>query len=609
MVVFLAHSCLAPFQSRSMDKAVYTQKICDVRAARGRLQEQLVGRILHARVEKIGHDKEKFSCYLVDDNMPQSVLLVEAWGQVDRAHACKELLNRNGQAVSVTNCKITSKGKTLAFHGKAVKVTFDASAKVVQVKDAQAAGVPQALPLISISDIGLLASACSVSVKGVIHCAGAAVEREISGSQSAKQKKHVANVKLACDSKMIDCAFWGELAHTVGGLTEGQAVRLDLMLVKPEAGGLFKLVSTEHTVVTPVQGAEAQQMSQDLSKQLDSMSPEYGVSRQQKLSQASAQVSLVVLRHMSGGGGSVSFSGMVKIPAVYVVDVRGLSALEPESVTYTGCRKCKRVVDEVSCPLHPDAGLAKLAGAAITLADPSATMEAYMYQESLLTLGKLLNLVGDDAEWRGPVNDLLQAAGVRPFVARAAVGPRVKKEGHWMDLLDLEFGVNKDGALGAYHSDSIGLPSGGDGVPSACCKTVAADALGQLTIKGKSGSRVIGQAIVLGLAAAEPEVTVLPGIDGMSVRLQATCQVCDGSMVLLQEGVPLTVKFLSRLRAGEPVKAAVTAGKGCLVVHRASSVEHFSETRFLFRHEAMEFIKVVDRKRVQWKRKCNHCLE
>ena len=66
----------------------------------------------------------------MDGDSLRSVLVLEAWALADQAHMKQTLFPHAGQVVKLTNFKLQSKGRSLGYFDRDLKVAFDKNSKV-----------------------------------------------------------------------------------------------------------------------------------------------------------------------------------------------------------------------------------------------------------------------------------------------------------------------------------------------------------------------------------------------------------------------------------------------------------------------------------------------
>ena len=126
-----------------------------------------------------------------------------------------------------------------------------------------------------------------------------------------------------------------------------------------------------------------------------------------------------------------------------------------------------------------------------------------------------------------------------------------------MDLFDLAPAVSAEGVLGAFH-DLPSLPGDdGDGLAPLCCQHLHQNEMGQLQAKFESQTRLIDGAMCMFRVRAEPEQYIVQDVDGLIVKVQAECCVCNQTVTLQQAGAPQSVQTMNRMRVGELALANV----------------------------------------------------
>ena len=111
-------------------KAAYVCPIKDLSVMAGRVSEQVCGRLVHHFTETFKKGSSKTVAVIVDGESLRSVLVLEAWSAQDQAHMNQSLLPHAGKVVSVTNFKVQSKGRSLVYFDRDLKVAFDKLTKV-----------------------------------------------------------------------------------------------------------------------------------------------------------------------------------------------------------------------------------------------------------------------------------------------------------------------------------------------------------------------------------------------------------------------------------------------------------------------------------------------
>ena len=319
-------------------KEKFTVEIQKLAVKGGRLKEKLVVQVVLGYKEVL-RTKEKAVAVVVDNDNFQSVLLVEAWSVVDTAALSKEVISRVGKVISIENAKVASKGKSLTWHTRSLKVSFDVHTVVKEVEDS--GKLPKVLPTIALGDISMLTNTCLVSVIAAIHEAGTMTEPEVSPGM----KKPVTNLRISLHDKAMSAAFWGpELASCMSGASVGEVYRIDWIMAVPEGVNNVKLSSTTGTSVRKLEGAEADTVRTGLAACPTSMSAVYRKSRQEKLDEEVSRANLSLVEHMAKADVQQdAYKGTVMVPGCFVRDVHGISA-ESGVAFYKGCSRCRKML-------------------------------------------------------------------------------------------------------------------------------------------------------------------------------------------------------------------------------------------------------------------------
>ena len=321
-------------------KPKYTQEICKLSQSSTRLKERVAGRLLHYWKEDLKGGKSKICAVFLDGQTFQNVLTAEAWSDADQAHAEKHLKPLLGQVAALENGKITSKGKTTVFHGKQIKLSYDKSTVVKKLNNNEKYG--KALPLLTIAECSKLPSLCAISLVVCI--------QEVSGPHNRATEggdKPVSNLQVAFEDRKIDTAFWGhKLATAMGQSKTGDVYRLDWMTLVPLGQNLFKLVSNSGTEVEQVHGADAENVRDAVKDTLVSMSPQFGLSRSEKMKLRASRVSLSFVSHMRvadiSQDNSNAYKGAVIVPCCFLKELRSLGDGASGLPYYYGCPQCKK---------------------------------------------------------------------------------------------------------------------------------------------------------------------------------------------------------------------------------------------------------------------------
>ena len=150
---------------QNKEKQQWTQEICKLSPKMTRLNEQVVGRLIHLWKEEFKAGKTKICAVFSDGQTFQNVLTAEAWSDADQAHAEKHLKPLVGEVVALSNCKIASKWKSTVFAGKQIKLSYDRFTGVKKLANTEKYHTE--LPLLTIAECSKLSSLCAISLGGV----------------------------------------------------------------------------------------------------------------------------------------------------------------------------------------------------------------------------------------------------------------------------------------------------------------------------------------------------------------------------------------------------------------------------------------------------------
>ena len=156
--------------------------ISSLQASRTPAKEKLVGRAMLTRDGMAGSTK-KWECYLVDDNRPQSVALIEAWG--DRSIKRAKETFQDGQVYEITKFIVEPKGKSIPFANQATKIPFTPSV-VVKHLPKEHPNIPSTLPTEDIANIVELQASRVVSLIVEVHEARGKQLRDLKRGQAQK---------------------------------------------------------------------------------------------------------------------------------------------------------------------------------------------------------------------------------------------------------------------------------------------------------------------------------------------------------------------------------------------------------------------------------------
>ena len=103
-------------------KAAFTIKINELHASTNKApsKEKITARVCLVR-EGLAGTTPNWECFLIGDNTPQSVLLMDAWGK-HIATAKRKL--KEGTIYDITNYVLIPKGKSIPFGNNAYKMSM-----------------------------------------------------------------------------------------------------------------------------------------------------------------------------------------------------------------------------------------------------------------------------------------------------------------------------------------------------------------------------------------------------------------------------------------------------------------------------------------------------
>ena len=353
----------------------------------------------------------------------------------------------------------------------------------------------------------------------------------------------MSNLQVAFEDRKIDTAFWGEkLANAMGQAKAGDVYRLDWITLVPVGQNLFKLVSNSGTEVQQVHGDNAKTVRDAVSETLVSMSPQFSMSRSEKLKLSASRVSLSFVSHMREADISQdntdAYKGALIVPCCFLKELRSLGDSASGLPYYYGCPKCKKATRiDGTCPQHGTVTANKVVGAAVVIQDPCTTFETTLWTEPLEALRSEFK-VGPDVADTEVLPLLAHRTSACQFVARMGVGINKSGKAHFVVLFDLAPAVSADGVLGAFHDLPSLTADDGDGLAPLCCQHLHQNEMGQLQAKFESQTRLISGAMCMFHVLADPVQSIVQDVDGLVAKVQAECCVCKQTVTLQQAGAP-----------------------------------------------------------------------
>ena len=86
---------------------------------------------MHHYTETFKKGSSKIAAVIVNDQSLRSALVLEAWSAADQGHMQTTLLPLAGKVVCLTNFKVQSRGRSLVFFDRDLRVAFDKSTKCI----------------------------------------------------------------------------------------------------------------------------------------------------------------------------------------------------------------------------------------------------------------------------------------------------------------------------------------------------------------------------------------------------------------------------------------------------------------------------------------------
>eukprot|EP00435_Cladocopium_sp_Y103_P049826 s1794_g15.t1 len=223
-----------------------------------RVTEQVRGRLVHHYTEIFKKGSSKTVAVLVDGESLRSVLVLEAWSAADQAHMKQALLPHAGQVVCLTAFKAQSRGRSLVFFDRDLRVAFDKSTKVTL----GTGEYPMKLPLLpQVKDAMLCANSCMISIEVVL--LEDPVTKDVTLQDGGK--------KQSGDSS-LNAAFWHPLSEQMQSASKNGVYRLDWVMLIPEGAGRFKLTTGAGSEVSQSFGEAATVARSNLSENITSLS-------------------------------------------------------------------------------------------------------------------------------------------------------------------------------------------------------------------------------------------------------------------------------------------------------------------------------------------------
>ena len=143
------------------------------------------------------------------------------------------------------------------------------------------------------------------------------------------------------------------------------------------------------------------------------------------------------------------------------------------------------------------------------------------------------------------LEQLMEALKGKELCLRIGIGTR-KNGLPYLDVFDVTSQVTADGCLALYKSLADESCEGTAGLAPACCKNVALNELGQLTVQHKAATQIVDRVKMMVESVAKPKLEVPQEIGGIKVTLECKCMACNADCKMVAAGVPNTVQdFMS----------------------------------------------------------------
>lgn len=288
---------------------------------------------------------------------------------------------------------------------------------------------------------------------------------------------------------------------------------------------------------------------------LVSMSPQFGLSRSEKIKLPASRVSMSCVSHIREADirqdDTNAYKGAVIVPCCVLKELHSLSDSASVLPYYYGCPQCKKATkSDGTCPDHGTVSANQVVGAAVVLQDPCTTLEATLWKDYFEALPSEFG-VGPEVADAEVLPLLAQTISACQLVARMGAGINKSGNAHYVYVFDLAPAVSAEGVLAAFHN----LPSlpghDSDGLVPLCCQYLHQDSMGQLQANFESQTRLIGGGMCMFRVRAKPEPKIMQDSDGLIVKVQAQCCVCNQTMTLQQAGALESVQKMNRRRVGE----------------------------------------------------------
>ncbi len=286
------------------------------------------------------------------------------------------------------------------------------------------------------------------------------------------------------------------------------------------------------------------------------------MTRVQKMALPTSRLNLAFVAHTQDADISEdntnAYHNTVIVPCCFVKELRSLG-VDSDLPFYWGCPKCRKALDGGLCPEHGSVDSpTQIESMAVVLQDPTGMWEGVLWAEPCSAFKTAFGFA-EDIKPEIVLTQLAEKTACCELVARMTVGTNRAKDIQTVDFFDLAPAVTDEGAIASFQYLPWSLQVQTEGLAPVCCKALSSDNVGQLLVHHPCTSveKVIDSALGLFCIESEPELAILPEVDGMVVKVKGKCVACGCVCTLQQAGVPQTVKKLIRINVREKLLAFI----------------------------------------------------
>ena len=535
-----AHSPTAALLHRHVSgmppKAAFHIKIHELQVSTSKepAKERLTGRALLVR-EGVAGTTPYWECFLIDDDTPDNVLLVDAWGtkQITRAKA----VWKEGCVYDVTNYLVVQKRNATAFGNNKCKISMTDKIQIDLVKG-EHADIPTALPVTNLGAVLQLKAPMIVSLVLRVHKAGA--QKQVTVKRTGKATQ-CTNVEMKAEGKTLEVTAWNRHAALFNGISGDY--RLDAINVTPDAaGGGVKASTLNCSRIRAATSEESATLAAMLASddQLDRLTKEYprkGSRESRMLAKADItnleMLALSVAADFDPSIASVAdtFDKSYEIPSVMITGVRGIDdSTEIQDFTYRGCPKCnfKKMPADAACDKCGGTESVDRHLLYATMVDPTGSVEATAYHDA--------------------ASELVQDTDVfvKPLVVLVQLVPDRRNEGkHALEMVGCKPMFTADGVLNVFRAPPARFHSYTDKVMPAVPSDVARNVMSQTTVHDVFCTYV---RLLVKVVSDQPKTERYPDVDGLRCEVKCVCCITEQPVTLTIAGAFEAVHPLFSLR-------------------------------------------------------------